>query len=195
MKVQIINKSQWELPQYATPFSAGLDLRGDFNRIKLVDNKPEKFFFNADVVGIGLIENPDSNIEIVDKEGNPTGEKPKTIPVAKTIEIKPGGRCLIPTGLFVALPEGYEAQVRPRSGLALKQGITVLNSPGTIDADYRGEIGVILINNSLEPVRLHDGERIAQLVIAKHEQAEWEEVEELPSTDRGEGGFGHSGVK
>lgn len=195
MKVQIINKSQWELPQYATPFSAGLDLRGDFSRIKLVDNKPEKFFFNADVVGIGLVENPDSNIEIVDKEGNPTGEKPKTIPVAKTIEIKPGGRCLIPTGLFVALPEGYEAQVRPRSGLALKQGITVLNSPGTIDADYRGEIGVILINNSLEPVRLHDGERIAQLVIAKHEQAEWDEVEELPSTDRGEGGFGHSGVK
>lgn len=195
MKVQIINKSQWELPQYATPFSAGLDLRGDFSRIKLVDNKPEKFFFNADVVGIGLVENLDSNIEIVDKEGNPTGEKPKTIPVAKTIEIKPGGRCLIPTGLFVALPEGYEAQVRPRSGLALKQGITVLNSPGTIDADYRGEIGVILINNSLEPVRLHDGERIAQLIIAKHEQAEWDEVEELPSTDRGEGGFGHSGVK
>lgn len=193
MKIQIINKSQWELPQYATPFSAGLDLRGDFSRIKLVDNKPEKFFFNADVVGIGLVENPDSNIEIVDKEGNPTGEKPKTIPVAKTIEIKPGGRCLIPTGLFVALPEGYEAQVRPRSGLALKQGITVLNSPGTIDADYRGEIGVILINNSLEPVRLHDGERIAQLVIAKHEQAEWDEVEELPSTDRGEGGFGHTG--
>lgn len=195
MKVQIINKSQWELPQYATPFSAGLDLRGDFSRIKLVDNKSEKLFFNADVVGIGLVENPDSDIEIVDKEDNPTGEKPKTIPVAKTIEIEPGGRCLIPTGLFVALPEGYEAQVRPRSGLALKQGITVLNSPGTIDADYRGEIGVILINNSLEPVRLHDGERIAQLVIAKHEQAEWDEVEELPSTDRGEGGFGHSGVK
>ena len=129
MKIQIINKSQWELPQYATPFSAGLDLRGDFSRIK-----PEKFFFNADVVGIGLVENSDSNTEIVDKEGNPTGKKPKTIPVAKTIEIKPGGRCLIPTGLFIALPEGYEAQVRPRSGLALKQGITVLNSPGTIDA-------------------------------------------------------------
>lgn len=195
MKVQIINKSQWELPQYATPFSAGLDLRGDFSRIKLVDNKPERFFFNADVVGIGLAENPDSDIEIVDKVGNPTGEKPKTIPVAKTIEIKPGGRCLIPTGLFMALPEGYEAQVRPRSGLALKQGITVLNSPGTIDADYRGEIGVILINNSLEPVRLHDGERIAQLVITKYEQAEWDEVEELSDTDRGEGGFGHSGVK
>lgn len=195
MKIQIINKSQWELPQYATPFSAGLDLRGDFSRIKLVDNKPEKFFFNADVVGVGLVENPNSNIEIVDKDGNPTGEKPKTISVAKTIEIKPGGRCLIPTGLFIALPEGYEAQVRPRSGLALKQGITVLNSPGTIDADYRGEIGVILINNSLEPVRLNDGERIAQLVIAKHEQAEWDEVEELTDTDRGEGGFGHSGVK
>lgn len=195
MKIQIINKSQWELPQYATPFSAGLDLRGDFSRIKLVDNKPEKFFFNADVVGIGLVENPNSNTEIVDKEGNPTEEKPKTIPVAKTIEIKPGGRCLIPTGLFIALPEGYEAQVRPRSGLALKQGITVLNSPGTIDADYRGEIGVILINNSSETVRLNDGERIAQLVIAKHEQAEWDEVEELTDTDRGEGGFGHSGVK
>lgn len=195
MKIQIINKSQWELPQYATLFSAGLDLRGDFSRIKLVDNKPEKFFFNADVVGVGLVENPNSNIEIVDKDGNPTGEKPKTISVAKTIEIKPGGRCLIPTGLFIALPEGYEAQVRPRSGLALKQGITVLNSPGTIDADYRGEIGVILINNSLEPVRLNDGERIAQLVIAKHEQAEWDEVEELTDTDRGEGGFGHSGVK
>ena len=195
MKIQIINKSQWELPQYATSFSAGLDLRGDFSRIKLVDNKPEKFFFNADVVGIGLVENSNSNTEIVDKEGNPTGEKPKTIPVAKTIEIKPGGRCLIPTGLFIALPEGYEAQVRPRSGLALKQGITVLNSPGTIDADYRGEIGVILINNSSETVRLNDGERIAQLVITKHEQAEWDEVEELTDTDRGEGGFGHSGVK
>lgn len=195
MKIQIINKSQWELPQYATSLSAGLDLRGDFSRIKLVNNKPEKFFFNADVVGVGLAENPNSDIEIVDKEGNPTGEKPKTISVAKTIEIKPGGRCLIPTGLFIALPEGYEAQVRPRSGLALKQGITVLNTPGTIDADYRGEIGVILINNSLEPVRLHDGERIAQLVIAKHEQAEWEEVEELSDTDRGAGGFGHSGVK
>lgn len=195
MKVQIINKSQWELPQYATPFSAGLDLRGDFSRIKLVNNKPEKFFFNADVVGIGLMENPNLDTEIVDKEGNSTGEKPKTIPVAKTIEIKPGGRCLIPTGLFIALPEGYEAQVRPRSGLSLKLGITVLNSPGTIDADYRGEICVILINNSSEPIRLNDGERIAQLVIAKHEQAEWDEVEELPSTDRGEGGFGHSGVK
>lgn len=195
MKIQIINKSQWELPQYATPFSAGLDLRGDFSRIKLVDNKPEKFFFNADVVSIGLVENSNSNTKIVDKEGNPTEEKPKTIPVAKTIEIKPGGRCLIPTGLFIALPEGYEAQVRPRSGLALKQGITVLNSPGTIDADYRGEIGVILINNSSETVRLNDGERIAQLVITKHEQAEWDEVEELTDTDRGEGGFGHSGVK
>lgn len=193
MRIQIINKSQWELPQYATPLSAGLDLRGDFSRIKLVNKKPERFFFKADVVGIGLMENPNSDTEIVDKDGNSTGEKPKTIPVAKTIEIKPGGRCLIPTGLFIALPEGYEAQVRPRSGLALKQGITVLNSPGTIDADYRGEIGVILINNSSESVRLNDGERIAQLVITKHEQAEWEEVEELTDTDRGEGGFGHTG--
>lgn len=192
MKVQVINKSRWELPKYETPFSAGMDVRGDFSRIKLVDGKPEKFFFDADVVSIGLIEDPNSK-GIVDKEGNYTGEKIPTIQVAKTIEIKPGGRCLIPTGLFIALPKGYEAQIRPRSGLALKQGLTVLNSPGTIDADYRGEIGIVLVNTSNQPVRIKDGERIAQMVIAKHETVEWEVVEELPSTERGEGGFGHTG--
>ena len=111
------------------------------------------------------------------------------------IELRPMERRLIPTGLFISLPKGFEAQVRPRSGLALKRGITVLNTPGTIDADYRGEIGVILINLSTEPFIIEDGERIAQMIIARHEQAEWEQVEELDETERGAGGFGHSGVK
>ncbi len=102
-------------------------------------------------------------------------------------------RKLIPTGLFMALPEGYEAQVRPRSGLALKHGITVLNSPGTIDADYRGEVGVILINLSQEDFIINDGERIAQMVIARHETADFEQVEVLDDTERGEGGYGHTG--
>ena len=144
MKVQIINRSHHPLPQYATPLSAGLDLRAN-------------------------IEAP--------------------------IEIRPMERHLIPTGLFMALPAGYEAQVRPRSGLAIKHGITVLNTPGTIDADYRGEICVILVNLSNEPFVIADGERIAQMVIARHEQAEWEPVEVLPETQRGAGGFGHSGTK
>lgn len=103
-------------------------------------------------------------------------------------------RALVPTGLFMALPAGYEAQVRPRSGLAIKKGVTVLNSPGTIDADYRGEVCVILVNLSSEPFTIADGERIAQMVIARHEQAEWQPVEELGATERGEGGFGHTGV-
>lgn len=111
------------------------------------------------------------------------------------VELRPGERRLVPTGLFMALPQGVEAQVRPRSGLALKHGVTVLNSPGTIDADYRGEVCVILINLSDEPFLIADGERIAQLVIARHEQAEWEPVEVLPETKRGSGGFGHSGTK
>lgn len=144
MKVQIINHSRHELPHYATPLSAGVDLRANL-----------------------------------------------TCPV----ELRPFERKLIPTGLFISLPQGYEAQVRPRSGLALKHGITVLNSPGTIDADYRGEIGIILINLSEEPFIVNDGERIAQMVIAKHEQAQWESVEVLDETDRGNGGFGHSGIK
>lgn len=144
MKIQIINKSKFDLPQYATPNSAGLDLR--------------------------------ANIE-------------------STIVLKPMERKLVPTGLFVALPTGYEGQVRPRSGLAIKKGITVLNSPGTIDADYRGEICVILVNLSNEDFIIEPGERIAQFVIAKYEQAEWEPVENLDKTERGKGGFGHSGVK
>lgn len=144
MKIRIVNKSKHELPQYATPLSAGLDLRAN-------------------------IDSP--------------------------IILGPMERCLVPTGLFMALPAGYEAQVRPRSGLALKKGITVLNSPGTIDADYRGEVCVILVNLSTEPFTIEDGERVAQMVIARHEQAEWEVTDVLDETERGEGGFGHSGRK
>ena len=138
-----INTSRHPLPQYATPQSAGVDLRANLN---------------------------------------------------EPIVLKPLQRCLVPTGLFLALSQGYEAQVRPRSGLAIKKGITVLNSPGTIDADYRGEINVILVNLSAEEFVIEDGERIAQMVIARHEQAEWEEVEVLDETDRGAGGFGHTGT-
>lgn len=143
MKIRIINHSRHPLPQYATPLSAGVDLRANL-------------------------------------------DAPVTLP--------PMGRCLVPTGLRIALPAGYEAQVRPRSGLALKHGITLLNTPGTIDADYRGEIGVIMANLSAEPFTIADGDRIAQLVVARHETAEWEVVETLDDTERGEGGFGHSGV-
>ena len=113
--------------------------------------------------------------------------------IAEPIELGSLERKLIPTGLYISLPKGYEAQVRPRSGLALKHGISVLNTPGTIDADYRGEIGVILVNLSKEPFVINPGERIAQMVIAKHETVEWEEVESLDITARGAGGFGSTG--
>lgn len=115
--------------------------------------------------------------------------------ITESITLKPLGRAIIKTGLFIALPIGYEAQVRPRSGLSAKNGITVLNSPGTIDADYRGEIGVILVNLSNDDFVIQNGERIAQMIIAKHERAEWIEVQELTETSRGEGGFGSTGVK
>lgn len=111
------------------------------------------------------------------------------------VTLKAGDRMLIGTGLFIALEPGYEAQVRPRSGLALKKGITVLNAPGTIDADYRGEVGVILYNASKEDFVIEPGERIAQMVIAKYEQISWEQVEVLDETERGDGGYGHTGVK
>lgn len=142
MKVEIINKSKHALPTYATPQSAGMDLRAN---------------------------------------------------LSEPLTLQPLERKLIPTGLYMALPAGYEAQVRPRSGLALKKGITVLNSPGTIDADYRGEVCVILVNLSSEPFVVEDGERIAQMIIARHEQAEWQEVKVLSDTERGAGGFGHTG--
>lgn len=115
--------------------------------------------------------------------------------ITESKEIGTLERCLIPTGLKIALPEGYEAQIRPRSGLALKHGITVLNAPGTIDADYRGEIGVVLINLSDTPFTINPGERIAQMVIARHEQVQFTEVDFLEESERGEGGFGHTGVK
>ena len=115
--------------------------------------------------------------------------------IESPIELNPLQRALLPTGLFIELPVGHEAQVRPRSGLAFKHGITVLNSPGTIDADYRGEIKVILINLSDEAFTIHDGDRIAQLIISRHERIEWEITHELMSTDRGAGGFGSTGKK
>ena len=115
--------------------------------------------------------------------------------IEESISLKPLERTIVKTGIFMELPVGFEAQVRPRSGLAFKKGITVLNSPGTVDADYRGEVGVILVNLSAEEFVIEDGERIAQMVIAKHEQADWVEVETLDETERGAGGFGSTGVK
>jgi dUTP pyrophosphatase len=113
--------------------------------------------------------------------------------LTEPVTMKPLERCLIPTGLFIELPVGYEAQIRPRSGMAFKHGITVLNSPGTIDADYRGEIKVIIVNLSNNEYVINDGERIAQMIIAQHAKAEWLQVKELEETTRGEGGFGHTG--
>lgn len=144
IQIKVVNMGRQPLPQYATPQSAGMDLRAD---------------------------------------------------ITEAVTLKPLERHLFPTGLRISLPEGYEAQVRPRSGLALKHGITVLNTPGTIDADYRGEIGVVLVNVSNEPFTIEPGERIAQMVIAKHEQADFVIVEELDETERGEGGYGHTGTK
>ena len=114
--------------------------------------------------------------------------------VTETIILKPLQRLLIPTGLFMELPIGYEAQIRPRSGLAFKYGVTILNSPGTIDADYRGEVKILLINLSAEDFAISNGDRVAQMIVAKHEQVKWEEVPELTETVRGEGGYGHTGV-
>jgi len=144
VKIHVVNRGHQQLPAYATPQSAGMDLRANLDA---------------------------------------------------PVTLCPLERRLIPTGLHIALPEGYEAQVRPRSGLALKCGLTVLNAPGTIDADYRGEIGVVLINLSQEEVIVSDGERIAQLVVARHEQGELVVVDCLDETERGEGGYGHTGVK
>ena len=142
MQVKIVNKSGQSVPAYATPLSAGMDLRA-------------------------CLEAP--------------------------VTLGPLERTLVPTGLYIALPAGFEAQVRPRSGLAAKHGITVLNTPGTIDADYRGEIKVILVNLSNTPFEIVPGERIAQLVVARHERVEWEETDSLDETERGAGGFGSTG--
>ena len=142
MTVKVINRSGGELPFYATPQAAGMDLRAAMDQ---------------------------------------------------SITLGPLERAMVPTGLYVELPVGYEMQIRPRSGLAAKHGVTVLNSPGTIDADYRGEIKVILVNLSNQPFEIQPGERIAQAVVAAHATVEWEEVAELGTTDRGEGGFGSTG--
>lgn len=142
LKVKIVNKSPYPSPSYATPLSAGVDLKAN---------------------------------------------------LSEAIELAPLQRALVPTGLYIALPEGYEAQVRPRSGLAAKHGVSILNTPGTIDADYRGEIKVILVNLSADNFTISPGERIAQMVIARHEQVQWEECELLDETQRGEGGFGSTG--
>ena len=144
MKIKVVNKGHQPLPEYATPQSAGMDLRAN-------------------------IDSP--------------------------ITLKPMARQLVPTGLYIALPAGFEAQIRPRSGLALKHGITVLNTAGTIDADYRGELMVLLVNFSDTDFVINDGERIAQMVIARHEQGTFEPVEILDETERGAGGYGHTGVK
>lgn len=144
MQVNIINKSHHALPSYATPLSAGMDLRAN-------------------------IDEP--------------------------ITLQPLERRLVPTGIYIALPEGFEAQVRPRSGLATKHGITVINSPGTVDADYRGELKVSLVNLSNEPFTIEDGERIAQMIVARHETVTWNEVETLDETERGAGGWGSTGTK
>lgn len=140
-------------------------------------------------------------IKIVNQSGNPLPEYSTVhsagmdirANLSEPIVLKPLARVLVPTGLFIELPVGYEAQIRPRSGLALKKGITVLNSPGTIDADYRGEVGIILINLSSEEFVIQHGERICQMVIASHEHVSWESVEILEETERGAGGFGHTG--
>lgn len=144
MKVKIVNNSAYETPSYATPFSAGMDLKANI----------------TEPVVLGSLE-----------------------------------RAMIPTGLSIELPEGYEAQIRPRSGLAAKHGISVANAPGTIDADYRGEIKVILINLSKDDFTVNPGERIAQMVVAKHETVEWECVDTLSESERGAGGFGSTGTK
>lgn len=144
-----------------------------------------------------------SILKIVNKSNNPLPKYETVLSagmdlrafVTESIVLKPMQRALLPTGLYMELEEGFEAQIRPRSGLAFKHGITVLNSPGTIDADYRGELKVLLINLSNEDFEINSGERIAQMIIAKHDKATIEEVEELSSTERGEGGFGHTGRK
>ncbi|MCD8032358.1 MAG: dUTP diphosphatase [Bacteroides sp.] len=143
------------------------------------------------------------NIQIVNKSRHPLPEYATEhsagmdlrANLSEPIVLAPLQRCLVPTGLYIAVPAGYEAQVRPRSGLAIKKGITVLNSPGTIDADYRGEVCVILVNLSVEEFVIEDGERIAQMVIARHEKASWQETDQLDETVRGTGGFGHTGKK
>lgn len=167
MEVKVVNKSNNLLPKYETPQSAGLDVRADFSRV--TPQNPIKIFGEGEILFKG-----DSH--------------QKTM-----LRLEPGSRALIPTGLFTAIPEGYEIQVRPRSGLALKKGVELSNSPGTIDADYRSEIGVILKNGGLDTIWIEDGERICQFVLNKVERIDWNIVESLDKTERN-GGFGSTNL-
>lgn len=168
MQVNVINISNNPLPQYETPQSAGLDVRADFSRV--TPQNPIKIYGDGEIIFKG--------------EGHAT----------TMLRLEPGSRALIPTGLFTAIPEGYEIQVRPRSGLSLKQGLTCANCVGTIDADYRNEIGVIIINLGQGTAWIEDGERIAQFILNKVERIDWNVVESLDETKR-YGGFGHTGTK
>lgn len=167
MEVKVVNKSNNLLPKYETPQSAGLDVRADFSRV--TPQNPIKIFGEGEIIFKG--------------EGHAT----------TMLRLEPGSRALIPTGLFTAIPEGYEIQVRPRSGLALKKGVELSNSPGTIDADYRSEIGVILKNGGLDTIWIEDGERICQFVLNKVERIDWNIVESLDKTERN-GGFGSTNL-
>lgn len=167
MEVKVVNKSNNLLPKYETPQSAGLDVRADFSRV--TPQNPIKIFGEGEIIFKG--------------EGH----------AITMLRLEPGSRALIPTGLFTAIPEGYEIQVRPRSGLALKKGVELSNSPGTIDADYRSEIGVILKNGGLDTIWIEDGERICQFVLNKVERIDWNIVESLDKTKRN-GGFGSTNL-
>ena len=167
MEVKVVNKSNNLLPKYETPQSAGLDVRADFSRV--TPQNPIKIFGEGEILFNG-------------------NSHQKTM-----LRLEPGSRALIPTGLFTAIPEGYEIQVRPRSGLALKKGVELSNSPGTIDADYRSEIGVILKNGGLDTIWIEDGERICQFVLNKVERIDWNIVESLDKTERNRG-FGSTGT-
>jgi len=172
IQIQVINNSKTALPEYMSPMSSGMDLRACWDSFK--DNEYEKIKLYSPTYSSELDFHEDLTAPLI---------------------LKPGDRALIPTGLQLAIPEGYECQVRPRSGLALKYGITVLNSPGTIDASYRGSIGIILINEGYNNFKINHGDRIAQLVLNSVELIIWDQVLTLDTTERGEGGFGHSGVK
>ncbi len=174
MKVSIINKSEFDLPLYATSGSAGIDLRANLTGTK-IEFKGVVSFINTDKT-------------VIDKNG-------EAVNTVHRIILFPQSRAIIPTGLHIQLPKEYEAQIRPRSGLSFKKGLTVMNSPGTIDSDYTGEIGVILGNFTNQAIEIEHGERIAQMVVSKYEVVEWESVDELEQTERGSNGFGHTGEK
>ena len=164
-QVKVINKSNKPLPKFETTGAAGMDVRADFSRIT---EYPIKVYGGAEVITAGEGHNQ------------------------LMVKLTPHSRALIPTGLFMALPKGYELQIRPRSGIALKEGLNLANCVGTLDEDYRGELGIPILNTSNEDRFIEDGERIAQILLKKVEQFEWEEVDTLDDTERGEGGFGHT---